>query len=118
MTGWELVGNYGDMVNDTSNPYNSVNGSGKTSSWWLISAYNSGFTQSAGAENRPALTDGDDYFKLFAVAGTTCATNLVNGSCGGSGGGSHVPEPATLALTSVALLGVAGLRRRRQQLDA
>ncbi|PTT92169.1 PEP-CTERM sorting domain-containing protein, partial [Pelomonas sp. HMWF004] len=29
-----------------------------------------------------------------------------------------VPEPATLALTSVALIGVAGLRRRRAKLAA
>lgn len=108
---WELVGNYGDMVKDTSNPYNLVNSSGKTSSWWLISAYNSGFTQSSGRETRGTLDDGNDYFKLFAVAGTVCATNLTNGQCGGSS--SRVPEPATLALTCVALLGAAGLRRRQ-----
>lgn len=108
---WELVGNYGDMITDTSNPYNLVNSSGKTSSWWLISAYNSGFTQSAGRETRGTLNNSNDYFKLFAVAGTVCTSNLTNGQCGGTT--VKVPEPASLALTSVALLSVAGLRRRK-----
>lgn len=113
---WELVGNYGDMITDTSNPYNLVNSGAKTSSWWLISAYNSGFTQSAGATNRGTLNNSNDYFKLYAVAGTVCSTNLTNGQCGGTT--VKVPEPATLALTSVALLGVVGLRRRQSKTAA
>lgn len=112
MTGWELVGNYGNMVPDTSNPYNTVNTAGKTSSWWLISAYNSGFTGASYTTGSSTLDNGNDYFKLYAVAGTACATNLVGGVCGGTSGSGKLPEPATLALTSVALLGVAGLRRR------
>lgn len=124
MGSWELVGNYGDMVYDTSNPYNNVNSAGKTSSWWLISAYNSGFKQnttnsssSIATENRSTLTDGDDFFKLYAVAGTKCTSNVdAKGVCGGTT--SKTPEPASLALTSVALLGVAGLRRRKAKLAA
>lgn len=117
MAGWELVGNYGDMIKDASDPYNLVNGKGKTSSWWLITAYNSGFTQSASTENRGSLTDSDDYFKLFAAAGNKCTSTInANGVCGGTT--VNVPEPATLALAGVALVGVAGLRRRQSKAAA
>ncbi|WP_373714161.1 PEP-CTERM sorting domain-containing protein [Roseateles sp.] len=115
MTGWELVGNYGNLGYDIDNPYNVVNSAGKTSSWWLISTYNSGFAQSAGTENVGTLAHpGNDYFKLYAVAGSKCTKTIDSkGVCGGSN--SKVPEPATLALTSVALVGVAGLRRRARR---
>lgn len=98
-SGWQLVSSY-DMGVDQTAAYSNVNASGLTSSWWLISAYNSGLT--GGATVGTNIDNGKDYFKLYAVAG-----NVVSGNTGGK-----LPEPATLALTSVALLGVAGLRRR------
>ncbi|WP_457424579.1 PEP-CTERM sorting domain-containing protein [Roseateles sp. P5_E7] len=116
MAGWELVGTYGDMVTDTNPAYNLVNSGQKTSSWWMISAYNTGFSSAAG-ETRGSLDNGNDYFKLYAVAGAKCTSSInAQGVCGGTT--SKTPEPATLALTSVALLGVAGLRRRKAKIAA
>lgn len=103
MAGWELVGNYGDMTKDTSNPYNLVNATGKGSSWWLISAYNTGFSQTA-VETRGTLDTGGDYFKLYAVAGSKCTT----GDCGGK-----TPEPGSMALVLTGLIGAVGVQRRR-----
>ena len=117
MTGWQLVGNYGDMGVDTSNPYNAVNtgqplgtgtggAGGRGSSWWMISAYNSGY--SGAQETRGTLDVGNDFFKLYAVAGTKC-TSSVAGVCGP---GNQTPEPTSLALLGLGVLGVIGSRRR------
>jgi hypothetical protein len=111
MTGWELVGNYGDMVQDTTSPFNSVNSGAKGSSWWLISAYNSGFT--GAGETRGSLSDGYDFFKVYALAGTKC-TSTVNGQCGPSNT-PGIPEPASLALLAVGIVGAVGASRRRGQ---
>lgn len=116
--GWELVGNYADLAQDTTNPYNMVNGcsnvngtaqcssSSVGSSWWLISAYNTSYGAGTG------LDQGNDYFKIYAVAGAAC-TSTVGGVCKPGTDESQVPEPTSLALVAVGLLGAAGMRRRR-----
>jgi len=112
--GWELVGNYADTPVDNSAPFTSINSGAKTSSWWLITAYNSGIGGTA-VTGSGTLSNGDDYFKIFAVNAQTSCTSGVNattGACNGTNVGK-LPEPTTLALTSIAMVGVAGLRRRK-----
>lgn len=107
--GWQLVGNYGDLAVDTVNdPYNVVNTGSKGSSWWLISAYNSSY----GAATTGTVNQGNDYFKLFAVAADKCTTGT--GGNSSDCGGKRVPEPGSLALASLAIFGVIYTRRQRK----
>jgi hypothetical protein len=96
--GWVLVNNYADMVDDANRATGlTASSTASASSWWLISAYNSSWG-STGAN--AALSDGNDFVKVLA---SVSAVPVVRDS---------VPEPGSLALVAVALIGITSTRRR------
>lgn len=103
--GWALVGNYADFATGTAKSVNTMN---QTSSWWMISAYNASYGAASGADQdtvvvggTTGLQNGNDYFKVLSIAGT--ATKRTN-----------VPEPTSIALLGLGLIGMVAARRRKQ----
>ncbi|HET9642270.1 MAG TPA: exosortase-dependent surface protein XDP1 [Burkholderiaceae bacterium] len=99
-SGWELVGHYPDVP---TNVATTVNPGNKTSSWWLISAFD---WNNGGPFPSTPMTMGDDYFKVLAVAATP-------GTLISNGGGS-APEPSSLALAAMGLFGAGYARYGRR----
>ena len=109
--GWVAIGNYFDGGTSVQN----INASGVFSSAWLIGAYNP-LVNPTGALASSDVVDVNgirtpttfDYVKLQAVTG--CISGAPG--CVSSGGGA--PEPGSLALFGLALVGSIAATRRKK----
>lgn len=104
--GWTLVGNYADVGGTVKNGVQAIS-SAIYSSYWLVSAYSSSYNVGASAVTEAAagvvagLNAGNDAFKVLSIAGSYKPT-------------TNIPEPGSIALLGLGLVGIAVARRRKQ----
>lgn len=101
--GWTLVANIdggtGAATYTTNGDGTALNATGISSSWWIVSAFNSGY---GGSQKN--VDGGNDYVKLLSVAGDLKAATPP---------GNKVPEPGSLALMGAAFCAALAARRRK-----
>jgi len=100
--GWTLIGNYANVGSNTNNAQAPLQSSGAAiySSYWLVSTYNDAYSAGGCVASSAGGTcgGGNDAFKLVSVDGTVK---------------QKVPEPGSLALMALGLVGMGTLRRRQ-----
>ena len=99
--GWDSIGNYSDVGTTTK----SINDKGVFSSYWLIGAYNPLANPGGGkvTENGKSTYD---YIKLASVSG--CSAKEL----GCTPPSNDAPEPGSMALFGLGLLGLVYQRKR------
>lgn len=99
--GWDSIGNYSDVGTTTK----SINDKGVFSSYWLIGAYN----PLANPDGGKVTVNGKstyDYIKLASVSG--CSAKEL----GCTPPSNDAPEPGSMALFGLGLLGLVFQRKR------
>ena len=104
----DLIGNGWAHIGTLKDPGLSTvaTGTGIYSSYWLVGAFNPQWGTPSG------VAAGNDHVKFYSAIGNICVGTASGGSCNPPSTG-NVPEPGSLALAGLGLLGVIGLRRRK-----
>lgn len=95
--GWSTIGSYADVTG-----YQAVS-TDVASKYWLIGAYNAIFSGGETVLNGGTLTAGNDGLKLASVKGDIGTPRVPP---------TDVPEPGTLAIFALAMVGLFGNRRK------